>query len=80
LFISRLLPVVPLTEEAMVTIRFLQALAPYSAGQTITVEQPSPWMLGLLDGVRAEVVRDMSEPEMAVARAPKKRKVWGAPS
>lgn len=54
----------------MVTIRFLQSLAPYSAGQVIRVEQPSPELLALLDGVRAEVVREAPEPELAVARAP----------
>lgn len=53
------------------TIRFLQSLAPYSAGQVITVEQPSPELLGLLDGVRAEVVRD-TEPELATARLPRR--------
>jgi hypothetical protein len=45
------------------TIRFLQTCEserpgmPFMAGQTITVDAPSPFLLSLLDGVRAEVVR-----------------------
>jgi len=57
------------------TIRFLQSLAPYSAGQVIHVEHPSPQLLDLLDGVRAEVVREADQPELAVARAPKRKAI-----
>jgi hypothetical protein len=44
------------------TIRFLQTVEsenpgfPFMAGQVITVPAPSPYLLSLLDGVRAEVV------------------------
>ena len=60
------------------TIRFLQATPsdspdhPFQAGQVISVAEPSPYLLSLLDGVRAVAVKD-TEPEMAVAVAPRKR-------
>lgn len=53
------------------TIRFLQAVPsenpefPFQAGQVIEVACPSPYLLSLLDGVRAEVVRTEGE-EVAV--------------
>jgi hypothetical protein len=59
-----------------VTIRFLQTTPsdnpeyPFQAGQIISVDQPSEFLLGLLDGVRAEAVRSADEPELAVVRAP----------
>ena len=52
-------------------IRFLQTCAsespdfPFMAGQVITVPVPSPFLLSLLDGVRAEAVK--AEDERAVA-------------
>jgi hypothetical protein len=55
-------------------IRFLQTTRsenpnfPFQAGQVIDVPAPSPFLLSLLDGVRAEVIKD-TEPEYAVARA-----------
>lgn len=54
------------------TIRFLQTVAsehpdfPFMAGQVITVPVPSPFLLSLLDGVRATCVPDDGE-ERAVA-------------
>jgi hypothetical protein len=60
------------------TIRFLQTTPsdspehPFQPGQVISVATPSPYLLSLIDGVRAEAVRD-TEPEMAVATAPRKR-------
>lgn len=59
------------------TIRFLQTSPsghpeyPFAAGQIIHVDDPTPY-LELLDGVRAEVVQD-TEPEFAIARAPKRK-------
>jgi hypothetical protein len=53
------------------TIRFLQTCAsehpefPFMAGQIISVTAPSPFLLSLLDGVRAEAVRT-DETERAV--------------
>jgi hypothetical protein len=53
------------------TIRFLQTVQsgnpefPFVAGQLISTTAPSPFLLDLLDGVRAEVVKD--EDERAVA-------------
>jgi hypothetical protein len=50
-----------------VTIRFLQTVPsenpdyPFTAGQVITVAAPSPFLLSLLDGVRAEVVKGLDE-------------------
>lgn len=61
------------------TIRFLQTTPselqdfPFQAGQVITVETPSRFLLSLLDGVRAEAVPD-TEPDLAVARAPRQPK------
>lgn len=55
-------------------IRFLQTTPsehpeyPFMAGQIITVAQPTPFLLSLLDGVRAEVVR-VDEQERAVLDA-----------
>lgn len=60
------------------TIRFLQTTPsdspehPFQAGQIISVAEPSPYLLSLLDGVRAEAVKD-TEPELAVVTAPRKR-------
>ena len=58
------------------TIRFLQTVAsehpefPFMAGQVIEVACPSPYLLELLDGVRAEVVRtDASERAIAAPDA-----------
>lgn len=54
------------------TIRFLQTCAsenpeyPFQAGQIITVTVPSDFLLGLLDGVRAEII-PADVLEMAVA-------------
>jgi hypothetical protein len=45
------------------TIRFLQTVQsenpafPFMAGQVIHVPAPSPFLLGLVDGVRAEAVK-----------------------
>ena len=53
-------------------IRFLQTVPsenpsfPFIAGQTITVTQPSRFILNLIDGVRAIVVR-ADDTERAVA-------------
>jgi hypothetical protein len=53
------------------TIRFLQTTPsespeyPFQAGQVITVACPSPYLLSLLDGKRAEAVRT-DETERAV--------------
>lgn len=53
-------------------IRFLQTVAsehpefPFMAGQVISVAAPSSFLLALLDGVRAEVVKGLDE-EQAVA-------------
>jgi hypothetical protein len=58
-----------------VRIKFLQTTAskvegfPFQAGQVIDVTDPPQWMLDLVDGVRAEAVKD-DEPEYAVVRAP----------
>jgi hypothetical protein len=57
------------------TIRFLQACPsenpefPFQAGQIITVAAPSDYVLSLLDGVRAEVVKT-DETEAAIEPAP----------
>ena len=55
------------------TIRFLQTTQsetpefPFMAGQIIHVSAPSPYLLSLLDGVRAEaVVTDETERAVAV--------------
>jgi hypothetical protein len=56
------------------TIRFLQTIAsqnpefPFQAGQIITVAAPSEFILSLVDGVRAEVLR-VDTTERAVAPA-----------
>ncbi len=56
-------------------IRFLQtvasdnAFAPFVAGQVIDVPAPSPYLLSLLDGVRAEAV-SIDDMERAVEPAP----------
>lgn len=61
------------------TIRFLQTVPsgvpgfPFQAGQVITVACPPPELLALVDGVRAEAVRD-TEPERAVAIAPRTKR------
>lgn len=53
-------------------IRFLQTTAsdnpdaPFQAGQVIDVAEPSPYLLSVLDGVMAEVVRS-DDTERAVA-------------
>jgi len=53
------------------TIRFLQTVSsesqslPFMAGQLISTTAPSQFLLDLLDGVRAEAVKD--EDERAVA-------------
>ncbi len=53
-------------------IRFLQTVAsenpyvPFQAGQVIEVTDPSPYLLSLLDGERAELVR-LDETERAIA-------------
>lgn len=58
------------------TIRFLQTCAsenpafPFMAGQVITVTAPSPFLLGLLDGVRAEIVKGLEDPPEEQAIAP----------
>lgn len=70
-------------------IRFLQTIAsenpgfPFQAGQVIHVTAPSPYLLELLDGVRAEVVRDeasgadeaatLAPSETTVQQRPKRR-------
>jgi hypothetical protein len=52
------------------TIRFLQTVQsensdfPFMAGQVISVTAPSPFLLSLVDGVRAEAVK--AEDERAV--------------
>jgi hypothetical protein len=54
------------------TIRFLQTCQsenpafPFQAGQVITIPAPSRFFLDLLDGVRAEVVRDNGDELAAV--------------
>lgn len=60
------------------TIRFLQMTPseapdhPFMPGQVIHVQEPTPFLLSLLDGVRAEAVREAeAPPETAVARAPR---------
>lgn len=51
------------------TIRFLQTVPsehpeyPFMAGQVISVTAPSPFLLELLDGVRAEIVKGLEPPE-----------------
>lgn len=61
------------------TIRFLQTVAsenpayPFQAGQIITVAAPSAYLLSLLDGVRAEVVK--ADLERAVDVAPEQPEV-----
>jgi hypothetical protein len=56
------------------TIRFLQTVPsqnaefPFQAGQIITVTAPSDFILSLVDGVRAEVLR-VDTTERAVAPA-----------
>jgi hypothetical protein len=55
------------------TIRFLQTVQsenpdfPFMAGQVIDVPAPSPFLLNLLDGVRAEAVK--AEDELTEAPA-----------
>jgi hypothetical protein len=55
-------------------IRFLQTTAsenpeyPFHAGQVISVACPSPFLLSLLDGVRAEAVRTQPD-DLATAPA-----------
>lgn len=52
-------------------IRFLQTVAsenpdlPFQPGQIIQVETPSPYMLSLLDGLQAEILRT-DESEQAI--------------
>lgn len=58
-------------------IRFLQTTPsespdhPFLAGQVIFVETPTPFLVGLLDGVRAQVVKD-PEVEHATVQAPRR--------
>lgn len=53
-------------------IRFLQTTPsenadyPFTAGQVITVSVPSPFLLSLCDGIRAELVRDAGEEYAAI--------------
>ena len=68
------------------TIRFLQAVAsenpsfPFMAGQVIEVTAPSPFLLSLLDGVRAEPVKDDDERAVAVeAETPEPKRKRGRP-
>jgi hypothetical protein len=68
-----------------VTIRFLQTVAsdnpefPFQAGQVITVERPSAYLLSLLDGVQAEVVPvdDTERAVEQVAEQPEPARVKG---
>jgi hypothetical protein len=58
-------------------IRFLQTVAsenpdyPFMAGQVITVTCPSPWLLSLVDGIRAEAV-PTDETERAIEPLPQR--------
>ena len=59
-------------------IKFLQTTPstvpgyPFQAGQIVDVEPTVEW-LAMVDGIRAEAILD-TEPELAVARAPRPRR------